>query len=241
MASSLHWLHRDDAGAGEALVAIDKPPGRIVIPGRGAAASEPTLQAEVAEALGRRVFVVHRLDRGTSGVLVFALTAEAHRALSLAFERHAVDKTYLALCRGRLAGGGEVDRALVPIRGGRVRPARDGEAGGKPSRSRWRALEQFEGGDARGGGDGFTLVEWRPLQGRLHQVRVHAAVLGHPLAVDPHYGGAEELRAGDDLLLARVPLHAASLSLAHPTTGARVVFESPLPDDMQRALAALRG
>jgi len=218
-------LHLDDA-----LVAIAKPAGRIVIPGRGSAAAEPSLRDEVGAELGRRLFVVHRLDRGTSGVLLFALTADAHRALSLAFERHQVEKRYWALCQGTMLGAGEVDRALVPVRRGRVRAARDGERG-KPSRSRWRALERF---------GGYTVVEWRPEQGRLHQVRAHAAFAGHPLAVDPDYGGADELRAGGEVVLARVPLHAASLAFPHPATGARTTIEAPLPDDLARAVAALR-
>jgi RluA family pseudouridine synthase len=236
----LDVLHRD-----EALVAVAKPPGRLVIPGRGSAATEPTLTDEVAAEVGARVFVVHRLDRGTSGVLLYALTAEAHRALSLAFERHQVEKRYLALCRGLVLGAGEVDRGLVPIRGGRMRPSRDGERG-KPSRSRWRALERFDVGP------GYTTVEWRPHEGRLHQVRVHAAVLGHPLAVDPAYGGAEALHVrdllreaggrgdADDVVLARVPLHAAAIALRHPATGDRLALEAPLPADLARALELLR-
>ena len=138
------FLYHDDA-----LIALAKPAGRIVIPGRGAAAAELTLRDEVAGVLGRPVFVVHRLDRGTSGVLLFAITPEAHRALSMAFERHEVDKRYWGLCRGTLLGAGEIDRALVPIRGGKVRPARPGEAAGKPSVTGWRALERFGGGRGR--------------------------------------------------------------------------------------------
>jgi RluA family pseudouridine synthase len=236
-------LYRD-----EALVAVAKPAGRIVIPGRGGAAAEPVLRDEVAATVGADVWVVHRLDRGTSGVLLFALSAEAHRALSQAFEHHRVDKRYWSLCRGTLVGDGEVDRALLPVRHGRVRVARDGERG-KPSRSRWRALERF---GAAGGGP-LTVVEWRPLTGRLHQVRVHAAVLGHPLAVDPDYGGAPALRArdlapagtappaADEIVLARVPLHAAALALRHPTRGTPLEIEAPLPDDLARALRLLRG
>jgi tRNA pseudouridine32 synthase/23S rRNA pseudouridine746 synthase len=235
----LEALYRD-----EALVAVAKPAGRLVIPGRAGAGAEPALRDELAADLGQPVFVVHRLDRGTSGVLLFALTAPAHRTLSMAFERHQVDKHYWALCRGTVLGGGEVDHALVPIRGGRVRPARAGETGGKPSRSRWRALERF--------GTQYSAVEWRPLTGRLHQVRVHAALLGHPLAVDPVYGGAAALRVrdldpaataragADDVVVGRVTLHAASLELAHPTRGTPLQLEAPLPPDLARAVEILR-
>jgi tRNA pseudouridine32 synthase/23S rRNA pseudouridine746 synthase len=231
-------LHRDAS-----LVVIAKPAGRIVVPGRAGAASELSLRDEVSQQLGQRVFVVHRLDRGTSGTLVFALTADAHRTLSLAFERHQVDKRYLALCQGTLVGGGEVDRALVPIRGGKVRAARVGETCGKPSRTGWRALERL---------GRFTAVEFRPRTGRLHQIRVHAAVLGHPLAVDPDYGGAAALTtaelssaapaaATDDVVVARLTLHAASLRFKHPTDGTTVDVSAPLPDDLAAAVALLRG
>lgn len=243
------FLYHDDA-----LIALAKPAGRIVIPGRGAAAAELTLRDEVAGALGRPVFVVHRLDRGTSGVLLFAITPEAHRALSMAFERHDVDKRYWGLCRGTLLGAGEIDRALVPIRGGKVRPARPGEAAGKPSVTGWRALERFGGEGPRS----FTSVELRPRSGRLHQVRAHLALLGHPLAVDPDYGGAESLRARDlapsasasasapapasnDIVLDRVPLHAERLRFRHPGDGRSIEIVAPLPPDLARVVALLRG
>jgi tRNA pseudouridine32 synthase/23S rRNA pseudouridine746 synthase len=247
----LDFLYHDDA-----LVALAKPAGRIVVPGRGAAASERTLREDVAAELGRDVFVVHRLDRGTSGVLLFAVTAEAHRALSMAFERHQVDKRYWGLCRGTLIGSGEVNRALVPIRGGRVRPARPGESGGKPSVTAWRAIERFgrsgQGGDeGAAGAPAYTSVELRPRSGRLHQVRAHLAVLGHPLAVDPDYGGAHRLLArdldpsldapaADELVLSRVPLHAERLRFRHPTTGKPMEIFAPLPPDLEQVITLLR-
>ena len=240
------FLYHDDA-----LVALAKPAGRIVVPGRGAAASERTLREDVAEALGRDVFVVHRLDRGTSGVLLFAVTAEAHRTMSMAFERHQIDKRYWGLCRGTLVGAGEVNRALVPIRGGKVRPARPGEAAGKPSVTAWRAIERFGGGEGGPIAPAFTSVELRPRSGRLHQVRAHLAVLGHPLAVAPDYGGAERLTARDldsrvegpdaeEIVLSRVPLHAERLRFRHPTDGKQVEIVAPLPLDLERVVSLLR-
>jgi len=238
-------LHQD-----EALVAVNKPPGRIVVPGRGAAAKERTLKEEIADRLGRPVYVVHRLDRDTSGVLLFALGPETHRALSLAFERRDTAKRYWALCAGELVGQGEIARALVPVRGGRSRAARPGEAG-KPSATAWRVLERFA---ARAGVrpcPGFTWVELRPTTGRLHQIRVHAALLGFPLAVDPAYGGAAVVTAGEldprwqgaegaRPVVARVPLHAADLRLRHPLTQRWLRLEAPLPADLEEALALLR-
>lgn len=222
---------------GPGFVAVDKPAGRLVIPARDGAAAERDLRAELEEQLGRRLWVVHRLDRDTSGVLLFATGEDAHRALSRAFERHTVAKRYLALVAGNLFGAGQIDRALIPVRRGRVRVARGGgpsgepgETGGKASVTDWRAVERM--------GD-HTLVEFRPRTGRLHQIRAHAAALGHPLAVDPAYGGAARLEFGDHALT-RVPLHAASLKFPSPETGPPILVEAPLPDDLRRVLGHLR-
>jgi tRNA pseudouridine32 synthase/23S rRNA pseudouridine746 synthase len=233
----LAFLYHDDA-----LIALAKPAGRIVVPGRGAARDEPCLRDDVAAELGRSIYVVHRLDRGTSGVLLFALTADAHRALSIAFERHLVDKRYWGLAQGILLGTGLIDRPLIPIRGGKVRVALTGETGGKPSSTAWRALERFgeQTPGAGPGAAGFTALEIRPRSGRLHQVRAHLASIGHPLAVDPDYGGAEQLAFGQGVALTRVPLHAASLRLKHPTTGQPLEIAAPLPEDLERTVAALR-
>ena len=225
-------------------MAIAKPPGRIVIPGRGgAAAGEAPLREELQTQLRRPLLVVHRLDRGTSGVLLFATDAESHRRLSRAFERHQVVKHYWALVRGRLMGEGTIERPLLAIRGGLVRVARAGESGGKPSRTDWRAIERVAD---------FTIVDFRPATGRLHQIRAHAAALGHPLAVDPDYGGADRLvladilptgpRAGaaSSFTLERTPLHAWTLKFPHPRTGDAQHVEAPLPEDLTLAVEALR-
>jgi RluA family pseudouridine synthase len=229
---------------GEGFVAIAKPPGRIVVPGRGLAAQEVTLRRELEQQIGRPLLVVHRLDRGTSGVLLLATDEQAHRALSRAFEHHAVVKRYWALVRGSLLGSGEVDRPLVQIRGGLVRVERPGESGGKASRTAWRALERL---------GPFTIVEFRPQTGRLHQIRAHALALGHPLAVDPDYGGLRALTArdlggegppasaGDLVVVDRPTLHAWSVKFPHPRTAVPVVVEAPLSDDLQHAVSLLRG
>jgi len=216
------------------FAAVDKPPGRIVVPGRGA--PEVTVREE-AEALLGPLWVVHRLDRGTSGVLLLARSADAHRAACLAFERHQVSKRYLALVRGLLASERRVDAPISPGRRGRMR---SGPApGARPASTFVRPLASLP---AAGGLPDLTLVEAFPESGRTHQVRLHLAHIGHPLAVDPDYGVAEPLATPDGrVLLARTPLHAASLEMLHPVTGKPLKVEAPLPDDMAAVVAAARG
>jgi tRNA pseudouridine32 synthase/23S rRNA pseudouridine746 synthase len=221
--------------ADEHVLAVDKPAGRVVVPGRGP--PEESLRAELERAHGP-LWVVHRLDRGTSGVLLLARTAEAHRTLNLAFERGEPRKRYLALVRGEPPPEVLLDAALVPARRGRRRPARPGEAGGKPARTRVHRLERFAA--PAGGGAPLALVEALPETGRTHQIRVHLAFAGFPLALDPHYGDAGPLALPGGVTLARTPLHAAWLALRHPATGAPLELEAPLPADLAAALDALR-
>ncbi|HTP52443.1 MAG TPA: RluA family pseudouridine synthase [Anaeromyxobacteraceae bacterium] len=225
---ALAILHQD-----EDLVAVDKPAGRLVIPGRGA--PEPTVREE-AEALLGKLWVVHRLDRGTSGVLLFARTAPAHRALCSAFEHHRVTKRYLALVRGLLAKEERVEAPIARGRRGRMRISAGKE--GKPAATFVRPLATFP---AKGLPE-LTLVEAFPESGRTHQVRVHLAHLGHPLAVDPDYGDRELLALPSGCpVLSRTPLHAASLELLHPVRGQALRIEAPMPFDMAQAIAAARG
>lgn len=215
--------------ADEHLAAVDKPPGRIVVPGRGVA--ERTVRQEAEEVLGP-LWVVHRLDRGTSGVLVLARSAGAHRRLCALFERHEVSKRYLALVRGQVAGEFRIDVPVGPGRKGRMR-AGEGVAGGRASTTFVRAVVSF--------GDRATLVEAFPASGRTHQVRVHLAHAGHPLVVDPDYGDPPPWHVpGGIERLDRTPLHASSLEFLHPVSGLPVRIEAPLPPDMSAVLAELR-
>ncbi|MFO0581234.1 MAG: RluA family pseudouridine synthase [Anaeromyxobacter sp.] len=212
------------------LVAISKPAGRIVVPGR--TPGEESLREELEGRFGA-LWVVHRLDRGTSGVLVLARTAEAHRTLNLAFDAGQPRKRYLALVRGVPAWDGlRVDVPIAKGRKGRMRPGRPGEAGAKASATAFAVLERFPAA-------GLALVEARPETGRTHQIRVHLRSAGFPLAVDPDYAEPGPLGVAG-ATLARTPLHAARLELAHPATGAPLVLEAPLPEDLEAVLAALR-
>jgi tRNA pseudouridine32 synthase/23S rRNA pseudouridine746 synthase len=215
------------------LLAIDKPPGRLVIPGR--VAGETSLRQQLAERHGP-IWVVHRLDRGTSGVLLFARSAPAHRDLNLQFERGEPRKTYLALVTGRPPDRFEVSAGIAPARKGRMRPVPPGDPRGKPAHTVFRVLERFE--PAAGPGP-LAWVEALPETGRTHQIRVHLLAAGFPLAVDPDYGEVGPLTgAGGAVLLARTPLHAARLEVRHPA-GHPLTIEAPLPEDLLAALAAL--
>lgn len=215
--------------ADEHLAAVAKPPGRIVVPGRGA--PERTVREE-AEAILGPLWVVHRLDRGTSGVLLLARSAGVHRSLCALFERHEVSKRYLALVRGSVSADLRVDVPVAPGRKGRMR-AGDGLPGARPSSTFVRPVLPF--------GEVATLVEAYPASGRTHQVRVHLAHAGHPLVVDPDYGAPSPWRPpGGRAALDRTPLHAASIEFLHPVTGRPIRVEAPLPDDVRLVLEDLR-
>jgi 23S rRNA pseudouridine1911/1915/1917 synthase len=210
--------------ADQDLVAVDKPAG---VP------SQPTLTSDrgtlpdlVAAMLGAPVTLVHRLDRETSGVTVLARSAAAAAALAEAFRTGTPEKTYLALCaRAPSPPGGRVDAPLGkdPARAGlrRVDPSGDAAA------TRYRTLRE---------GPLAALVEARPETGRTHQIRVHLAHLGAPLLGDPRYGGPR--RVGE-VAIPRVMLHARRLEIDHPATGARLVLEADVPEDLRAAEAAL--
>jgi tRNA pseudouridine32 synthase/23S rRNA pseudouridine746 synthase len=224
-------LHED-----ESVVAVDKPAGRLVIPGRGT--DERSLREELEETHGP-LWVVHRLDRGTSGVVLFARTAAAHRALNLAFDRGEPRKRYVALVRGEPPPERRIDVPIAPARRGRMRPARPGDARGKPSVTVIRLLEKLPTRPWAGGP--LALVEALPETGRTHQIRVHLAAVGLPLAVDADYGEAGPLAGpSGETLLARTPLHASRIEVAHPSRGETLVVEAPLPPDLAGALDALR-
>ena len=223
-------LHHD-----QALLAIDKPAGWLVIPGR--VAGELSLRQHFTGSHGP-IWVVHRLDRGTSGVLLFARTAEAHRDLNGQFERGEVHKTYLALVAGQPPDQFQCQAGVAPARKGRMKPVPTGDPRGKPACTSFRVLERFE---PSGGTGPMALVEASPESGRTHQIRVHLLAAGFPLAVDPAYGQAGPLRGpGGTVLLERTPLHAATLVVRHPA-GHALTIEAPLPGDLADALASLRG
>lgn len=210
----------------DSLLAVDKPAGTIVIPGRGQG-QERSLKEDLENQLGQRLWVVHRLDRDTSGVLLFALEPAAHRALSMAFESGKIQKIYIAIVQGRLSAPLDLDWPLVAGRRGRIRTAHEKETG-KAARTRIRPIETFS--DA-------TLIEAEPLTGRTHQIRVHLAQAGYPLLVDPQYG-----RPAVDVnsIIERTPLHALRLKWTGLEGVPNGEVAAPVPEDIDRCVQALR-
>ena len=226
----------------EHLLVLNKPPGLAVVPERGPQ-QDTILDLLVAHLGHESPDIVHRLDKGVSGALLVAKTKDAARELSRQFEERCVEKCYWALVDGEVAADeGRIEAPLAADPRDRTRVRVDPR--GKASRTDYRVLERFRG---------YALVELAPLTGRTHQLRVHLAHLGHPLASDERYGvrpalllsqlkrGYRESRRGPETpLIARPSLHARAISFAHPIDGRIVSCEASLPKDFQHALNALR-
>lgn len=210
----LEILWRDDA-----LVAVNKPSGMPVHHG-WARDGVPALQA-LRDQLGRHVYPVHRLDRGTSGVLLFALSGEIARAVQTQLEAGEVGKRYLALCRGNDPALARVDHPLAKEKGGERRPAV----------TDFKLLGWFER---------YGLYEARPLTGRTHQIRRHLKHASHPIIGDTRYGKGEHNRIFRERFgFHRLALHASDLRLRHPHTGEPLHLHAPLPPDLARLLNEL--
>lgn len=207
----------------EHLLAVNKPAGLPTLPD-GYDKSAPCLMDLVKQQFDR-VWVVHRLDKQTSGVIVFARSAAVHRALNIAFDSRAVHKVYHAIAIG-VPQWDEytVDLPLRPDGDRRHRTVVD-RAHGKPAITQLRVLERFAE---------HTLIEARPETGRTHQIRAHLAALDLPLLGDVLYGGQATF-------IDRVALHAHSIELEHPITHEPLYAEAPYPPDFAQALQQLRG
>lgn len=221
------------------IVCVDKPPG---IPAQGTAVDafaglDSAVSALFKTMKERNTFagIVHRLDLETSGVTVFGRTPEAVRFLSAQVRSGRFDKRYLAIVSGHPSWDETVVDAPLgpsPVRRGlrAVRPGKD------PSLTRFRCLERFGEGPTA-----FSWIEARPETGRTHQIRVHAAHVGLPLAGDRRYGGPAFITRQDGVRISfpRVALHASSLSFPHPN-GKRVRAEAPWPADLDEVVTRLR-
>lgn len=204
----------------EDLIAVDKPEGLASIPERNP--QNISLLKVLGERRGRKFWVVHRLDKQVSGLIVFAKNAEAHRYLNRMFEERRVHKTYLALVHGIIdAEGGVITAALKRFGSGRMG---EDAAGGKACRTDYTVTARLPA---------YTLVRVEPLTGRKHQIRAHLCGVGHPIVGDPLYG--------DQTVQKRFPrlmLHAVRLELRLPS-GEAVCIASKLPQSFLAMLPAL--
>jgi 23S rRNA pseudouridine1911/1915/1917 synthase len=218
----------------EDVIVIDKPAGLVVHPGPGHPGG--TLVNALLHHCGDlagiggvlRPGIVHRLDRGTSGVLIAAKHDQAHLALAEQFRDHSIERLYLALARGM--PGEDSGRVELPIgRHPRNRKRMSvSTRAGRAARTAWTVRRRFSA-------SGVTLLEVRPETGRTHQIRVHLAATGLPIVGDEVYGRSR----GKALAIARPALHAAVLGFDHPRSGQRCRFEAPLPADFAETVERL--
>lgn len=230
------------------FIVLNKPAGEVVVPERESdfcplleALRRHFEDAGESEAAPR---IVHRLDRDTTGVLIVAKTLDAQRWLTSQFQEQQVEKKYLAVVEGEVQG--EADRIELKIRPESKRSTKmiTSATGGRDSVTRYQVAERFRS---------YTLLEVFPETGRTHQVRVHLAAIGYPLAADPMYGTQGELllsqlkrgyRPAKDRpeppVIARCSLHAASIRFRPSEGAATVQFEAPIPKDLDYLLRCLR-
>ncbi len=221
-----------------AVVVVNKPAGISTVPfgDEDPAQERATLDALVRDVLARSprggrapLGVVHRLDKDTSGVLVFTRSVAAKKHLANQFRHHTTERRYVAIVHGRLDKKRTLRSYLVEDRGDGIRgSAKPGQKEGQLAITHVTPLESLRGA---------TLVECRLETGRTHQIRIHLSEAGHPLAGERVY-----IRGfrGDRIDAPRLMLHARMLAFEHPTTEERVRFEAPPPEDFERVLASLR-
>jgi 23S rRNA pseudouridine1911/1915/1917 synthase len=221
------------------LIVIDKPAGMVVHPApghaRGTLVNALLHHCRDLSGIGGelRPGIVHRLDKGTSGVMVATKTDAAHNHLARQFKAHTINRRYLALVHGLLTEErGTVDQAIGRHPTQRKKMSSAGRSG-RRAVTHWRVLQRFEQ-------DRLTLVELALETGRTHQIRVHFSEMQRPIVGDPVYGGSSRTRSLSDPALRRMverldrqALHARLLGFIHPESGDYLEFTSPLPEDMQ--------
>ena len=222
----LEIVYEDDQ-----ILVVNKPPGLVVHPAVGNY-SGTLVNALLHHCKGLsgiggtlKPGIVHRLDKGTSGLLVCAKTDEAHQGLAGQFKAQEVFKKYVAIVKGRMA----FDEGVIDEPVGRHPRYRKKiavvQAGGRRAVTHYRVLERFED---------FSLVELMPKTGRTHQIRAHMAYLGHPVVGDGEYGRRSQL-------IDRQALHAKTLGFHHPSSGQYLEFTTELPEDMRGAIQKIQG
>lgn len=213
----------------EDIAVVNKPRGMVVHPAAGHAQDTlvNVLMARLSSLSGingeLRPGIVHRIDKDTSGLLVVAKNDFAHQSLAAQIKEHSARRTYETVVRGRLRDdAGKVDAPIGRSRRDRKKMAVTSD--GRDAVTHWQVIARYAG---------WTHVRCVLETGRTHQIRVHMAHIGHPVAGDPLYGGRDELSVGGQCL------HAKELELVHPRTGERMVFDTELPDYFKKVLTKL--
>jgi len=206
----------------EYLLVIDKPAGLPILPD-GWEKDAPYLVKILEEEYGK-IWIVHRLDKITSGVMVFARDAETHRTLNIQFEQRQAEKVYHAIVEGIPQWNEKIAKHPLRINVGHKHRTGVSDKYGKPSETRFKVIKRYQEA---------ALIEARPVTGRTHQIRVHAYALGHPLLGDILYGASETH------LIARPALHAHSLTFTHPQSGERQTFLAERQQDFVETLELL--
>ena len=226
------------------IVIVNKPANVLSVPDRYDP-DIPNLTKLLGQEFGDPIMAVHRLDKPTSGVMVYARNADAHRELNRQFQEREVDKIYHAIVDGQPPADEEieVDEPIAnnPGESGKMMVSNKG----KYAMSVFKVMETF--------GHQFSLIGAQIFTGRTHQIRVHLAYAGYPLMVDPYYGKRDEFKLSEVKrrfnlrkeeeerpLLNRVPLHAFRLAFDHPESGERMEFEAEMPKDMRAVVNQLR-
>jgi 23S rRNA pseudouridine1911/1915/1917 synthase len=227
----------------EYILAVNKPAGVLSIPDRYDK-SKSNIHELLSLQLGQELFVLHRIDKDTSGVMLLAKNQDAHKIFSKLFESFKIHKTYFAiLTGGPQSSEGSIKAPLAhdPTRPGKMKV----HPRGKASQTDWKIIDRFQG---------FTSVEIDLKTGRTHQIRVHMSHIGHPLAVDSFYGKKEALNISDIKpkarhgktdekfpdLINRCSLHSWKIMFIHPVSNHQVLIEAPLPKDLQAVINQLR-
>lgn len=208
------------------VLVVNKPSGLLTH--RGWAGDRDNALVRARNIAGAYVYPAHRLDRATSGVLVFALSQEVASALGAQLEAGGLDKRYVALVRGIAPDDVLIDHPLAPLSddGGK-----NTQGDKQPARTRIARLGVFER---------YSLVRAEPETGRSHQIRRHLKHISCPILGDTRYGKGEHNRACRERFgLHRLALHAAALAFLHPVTGERIAVTAPIPDDLAAPLAAM--
>lgn len=215
------------------LVVVNKPAG-LLTHKSGLCRDRVTCMSLLRDHLGRWVYPIHRLDRATSGLIMFGMSPEIAQVLGTAMQERRIQKTYLAIVRGHVLEGGTLDKPLPSSTTGREKPAATEYEPIATTEQPW-PVRPYQ--TAR-----YTFMKLRPLTGRTHQLRRHMHSLSRPIVGDTKFGdGAHNAAFVEHLAVKRLMLHAAELTLTHPRTGESLRLSAPVDADFSKALQMFPG